>query len=64
MSDELREHATAILLKCAPEVERMTIREHLEDELGGDVDAADVEEIHRLIITASITVEWPAGDSQ
>lgn len=59
--EENREHAAAIMLDHARDVERMSIREHLEEHGVDQHDAIRVDTIADLIATADITIEWPGS---
>lgn len=60
----LHQHAAAIMCDAARNAEVHTIREHLEDQTGAEVDALTVQEVADLIAKASITIDWPDQPSE
>lgn len=57
--DELRDHAAAIMIDHARDVERMSIREHLQEEDVDDPDGAIANAIYDLIAKAAVSVDFP-----
>jgi hypothetical protein len=59
--EEIREHATILILDHARDIERLSIREHLDEE---DVEYsnAEVTAIQKLTTKATITVEFPTEE--
>jgi hypothetical protein len=60
--EEIREHATILIREHARDIERLSIREHLDEE---DVEYsnAEVTAIQKLTTKATITVEFPTKES-
>lgn len=58
--DELRDHAAAIMIDHAKDVERMSIQEHLEEQ-GIEWDRFDALAIYDLISRAELAVDFPEG---
>ncbi len=63
--DQLRDHATFIILDHVSDVEMLSISEHLEDlELDAAEHARACDAIDALIAAATITVSFPAPDGR
>ena len=59
---EIRQAATSIILSHARDVERMSIREHLQEE-EFEFTNADINTIYELIDKARIAIDFPRDDS-
>jgi hypothetical protein len=60
--EEIRDHATDIILDHAQDVEFLSISEHLEDLGLSEAEHADAcNAIDEAIREATVTVEWPSG---
>jgi hypothetical protein len=65
--DQIRKHATEILLDHARDVEYLSISEHLDDQdLGLSIPEHDAacREIDEAIRAATVTVDWPEADTR
>jgi hypothetical protein len=61
--DEIREHATGLILDHARDVEWLSIHESLEDfDLTADEADRVAKQIDEFIAKATITVELPGGE--
>ena len=56
--EEQREHATTVILNRARSADYTDITDVLADVADGFL-LADVAEIHQMILTADLTMEWP-----
>jgi hypothetical protein len=63
--EEIRQHATTLILDHARDIEYLSIAESLEDKFDDDPDACDAvcEQIDELISNATITVKFPTEES-
>lgn len=59
--DELRAYATDVVLDHARDIERLSIYEMAEDNIGHEISDEDAKKVLDLCRTATVTVSWPVG---